>query len=65
MDDTKWEDLIIPKDQEQNPPQSESLPTTKVPPYPKRLAIEKPKIQPKFNIINELKNICVFIGYKG
>jgi hypothetical protein len=55
MDDTKWEDVIIPKYQEQKPPQSESLQTTKVPPYPERLEIKKPTIRPEFDIINELK----------
>ena len=51
-DHTKWEDFIIPKDQEKKPPQSESLKTTKYPPYSKRLAIEKPIIRPEFDIIN-------------
>jgi hypothetical protein len=30
-------------------------------PYPKILAIEKPTIRPEFDILNELKNICVKI----
>jgi hypothetical protein len=42
-------------------PQSESSQITKSPPYPERLAIEKPTIRPEFDILNELKNICVKI----
>jgi hypothetical protein len=33
----------------------------KVPPYPNRLVIVKPTTRPKFDILNELKNICVNI----
>jgi hypothetical protein len=40
MDDTKWENIIIPKDQEPKLPQNESSQITKAPPYPKRLVIE-------------------------
>jgi hypothetical protein len=42
MDDTRWEDVIIPKNQESKLPQNEPSQITKVPPYPDRLVIEKP-----------------------
>jgi hypothetical protein len=61
MDDTKWEDVIIPKDQEPKLPQNEPSQITKAPPYPERLVIEKPTTRPEFDILNELKNICVKI----
>jgi hypothetical protein len=41
-DDTRWEDVIIPKNQEPKLPQNEPLQIMKVPPYPDRLVIEKP-----------------------
>jgi hypothetical protein len=52
MDDTKWEDVIIPKEQEQNLSRREYSQTTKSPPYPKRLVIEKPMIRMELDIIN-------------
>ena len=61
MDDTRWEDVVIPKNQEPKIPQNEPLQITKVPPYPHQLVIEKPTTRPKFDILNELKNICVKI----
>jgi hypothetical protein len=61
MDDTRWEYVIIPKDQEPKLPQNEPSQITKAPPYPERLIIEKPTTQPEFDILNELKNICVKI----
>jgi hypothetical protein len=61
MDDTRWEYVIILKNQEPNLPQNEPSRITKVPPYPDRLVIEKPTTQPEFDILNELKNICVKI----
>jgi hypothetical protein len=54
MDDTRWEDVIIPKDQEPKLPQNEHSQITKAPPYPKILVIDKPTTQPKFDILNEL-----------
>jgi hypothetical protein len=42
MDDTRWEDVIIRKNQEPKLPQNEPSQITKVPPYPDRLVIEKP-----------------------
>jgi hypothetical protein len=61
MDDTRWEDVIIPKNQEPKIPQNEPSQITKVPPYPDRLLIKKPTTRPEFDILNELKNICVNI----
>jgi hypothetical protein len=31
------------------------------PPFPERLMIEKPTVYPKFDIVKELKNLCVKI----
>ena len=42
MDDTRWEDVIIPKNQEPKLPQNEPSQITKVPPYLDQLVIEKP-----------------------
>ena len=61
MDDTRWEDFIIPKDQEPKLPQNEPSQITKAPPYPNRLIIKKPTTRPEFDILNELNNICVKI----
>jgi hypothetical protein len=41
-DDTRWEDVIISKNQEPKLPQNETSQIMKVPPYPDRLVIEKP-----------------------
>ena len=62
MDDTRWEDIIILKNQEPKLSQNEPSQIMKVPPYPDRLVIEKPTTQPEFDILNELKNICVKIS---
>jgi hypothetical protein len=61
MDDTRWEDVIIPKNEEPKLPQNEPSQIMKVPPYPDRLVIEKPTTRLEFDILNELKNICVKI----
>jgi hypothetical protein len=55
------QDVIIPKQKE-----SESQPNTqpqvpKKPPFPERLLIEKPIIQSEFDIMIELRNVCVKI----
>jgi hypothetical protein len=42
MDETRWEDVTILKNQEPNLPQNEPSQITKVPPYLDRLVIEKP-----------------------
>jgi hypothetical protein len=60
-DDTRWEDVIIPKDQEPKIPQNEPSQSKKAPPYLDILVIEKPTTQSEFDIFNELKNICVKI----
>jgi hypothetical protein len=61
MDDTRWEYFIIPKDQEPKVPQNEPSKIMKAPPYPDRLVIEKTTTRPEFDILNELKYICVKI----
>jgi hypothetical protein len=59
MDDTRWEDVIIQKNQEPKIPQNEPSQIMKVPPYLDQLVIEKPTTRLEFDILNELKNICV------
>ena len=61
MDDTRWEDVIIPKNQEPKLPQDETSQIMKVPPYTDRLVIKKLTTRSEFDILNELKNICVKI----
>ena len=61
MDETRSEYVIIPKDQEPKLPQNEPSQITKAPSYLERLVIEKPTTQSEFDILNELKNICVKI----
>ena len=43
-----------------HPPQ-EPIKDQRVPPFPERLVIEKPVVHPEYDILNELKNICVKI----
>jgi hypothetical protein len=61
MDDTRWEYVIIPKDQEPKFLQNDPSQIMKAPPYPARLVMKKPTTQPEFDILNELKNIYVKI----
>ena len=42
-------------------PRQEPTQEQRIPPFLERLAIEKPMIHPKYDILNELKNICVKI----
>ena len=42
-------------------PQQEPNQEWRIPPFPEWLAIEKPIIHPEYNILNELKNVCVKI----
>ena len=61
MNETGWEDIIIPKNQEPKISKNEPSQITKAPPYPERLVIHKPTTWPEFDILSELKNICVKI----
>ena len=42
-------------------PQQEPTQEQRIPPFPERLAVEKPVIHPEYDILNELKNVCVEI----
>ena len=42
-------------------PQKEPTQERRIPPFPERLAIEKPLIHLAYDILNELKNVCVKI----
>ena len=43
-------------------PRQEPIQEQRVPPFPKRLVIEKCVVHPEYEILNELKNICVKIS---
>jgi hypothetical protein len=55
------EDVIIPKSQSSNPQQTIQTQIPRTPPFPERLIIEKPIVRPEFDIMNELRNVCVKI----
>ena len=42
-------------------PQQEPIQEQRIPPFSERLAIEKPVVRLDYDIMNELKNICVKI----
>ena len=61
MDDVILEDVNIPKVPLHTQPPQETIQEQRVPPFPERLVIEKPVVHPEYNILNELKNICIKI----
>ena len=61
MNDSILEDVNIPKIPVHTHPSQEPIQEKRVPPFPKRLVIEKPIVHLEYNILNELKNICVKI----
>ena len=56
-----FQDVDIPKILVQTHPQQEPTQEQRIPPFLERLAIEKPVVHPEYDILNELKNICVKI----
>ena len=54
-------DVIISKNKDNNSHQDQQTQVPRAPPFLERLLIEKPVVQPEFDIINELKNVCVRI----
>ena len=61
MNDVILEDVNIPKVPVHPHPPQESIRDQRVTPFLERLVIEKPVVHPEYNILNELKNICVKI----
>ena len=61
MNDAILEDVNIPKVPVHTHPPQETMQEQRIPPFPERLVIEKPVVHPKYNILNELKNICIKI----
>ena len=55
------EETIIPPTQASSFRLKVQIQAFQKPPFPERLAIEKPVIQPEFDILNELRNVCVKI----
>ena len=53
--------MNIPKVPVHTHPLQETIQEQRVPPFPERLEIEKPVVHPEYNILNELKNICIKI----
>ena len=51
----------VPKILVHTHPQQEPTQERRIPPFQERFAIEKPVIHPKYDILNELKNVCVKI----
>ena len=61
MNDAILEDVNIPKVSVHTHPPQETIQEQKIPPFPERLVIEKPVVHLEYNILNELKNICIKI----
>ena len=55
------EDVNIPKVLVHIHPPQETIQEQIIPPFLERLVIEKPVVHPEYDILNELKNICVKI----
>ena len=53
--------VVIPKIPLHTHPHQEVAQEERIPPYLEHLAIEKRVIHPEYDIINELKNICIKI----
>ena len=61
MNDVILEDVNIPKVLVHTHPPQENIQEQRVPPFLEILVIEKPVVHPEYDILNELKNICVKI----
>ena len=61
MNDAILEDVNIPKVPIHTHPPQETIQEQIIPPFPERLVVEKPVVHPEYNILNELKNICIKI----
>ena len=61
VNDASLGDVNIPKVPAHTHPPQETIQEQRIPPFPERLVIEKPVVHPKYNLLNELKNICIKI----
>ena len=61
MNDAILQDVDIPNIPVHTHPQQEPTQEQRIPPFLEWLSIERPVIHPKYDIMNELKNICVKI----
>ena len=61
MNDAILEDVNIPKVPVYTHPPQETIQKKIIPPFLERLVIKKAVVDPKYNILNELKNICIKI----
>ena len=62
MNDVILEDVNIPNIPIHTHPPQEPIQEQRVPPFLERLVIEKPVFHSEYDILNELKNICVKIS---
>ena len=61
VNDDILEDGTIPKVPVHTHPPQENIQEQRIPPFPEILVIEKLVVHPEYNILNELKNICIKI----
>ena len=61
MNDSILEDVNIPKVLVPTHPPQEPIQGQRIPPFPARLVIEKPVVHFEYDILNELKHICIKI----
>jgi hypothetical protein len=59
--ETPLKDVIIPKHKESESQHNTQTQVPQMPPFPERLLIEKLIVQSEFDIMNELRNVCVKI----
>jgi hypothetical protein len=59
--ETPLKDVIIPKQKESKSQHNTQTQVPQMPPFPERFLIEKPIVQSEFDIMNELRNVCVKI----
>ena len=61
MNDAILEDVNIPKVPIHTHLPQEIIQEQRITPFLERLLIEKPVVHPEYNVLNELKNICIKI----
>ena len=61
MNDGILEDVNIPKVSVHTHPPQETIHQQRIPPFTEILVIEKYVVHPEYNILNQLKNICIKI----
>jgi len=61
LEDSPLRETVIPPAQPSSSEPKSQIQIFHKPPFPERLTIEKPVVQPEFDILNELRNVCVKI----